>query len=29
MAQWWNIVNWADVQQRFEGARTQTPGLIA
>lgn len=26
---WWNIVNWADVQQRFERARTQTPGLIA
>ncbi|MGN6252577.1 MAG: superoxide dismutase [Marmoricola sp.] len=26
--QWWNIVNWADVQQRFEKARTQTPGLI-
>lgn len=26
--QWWNIVNWADVQQRFERARTQTVGLI-
>ncbi|MBS2938350.1 superoxide dismutase [Nocardioides sp. J2M5] len=26
--QWWNIVNWADVQSRFERARTQTPGLI-
>lgn len=26
--QWWNIVNWADVQSRFEKARTQTPGLI-
>jgi Fe-Mn family superoxide dismutase len=26
--QWWNIVNWADVQARFEKARTQTPGLI-
>ncbi|MEV5000576.1 superoxide dismutase [Nocardioides sp. LML1-1-1.1] len=27
--QWWNIVNWADVQRRFEAARSQTPGLIA
>ncbi|MBB3043712.1 superoxide dismutase [Nocardioides soli] len=26
--QWWNIVNWADVQERFEKARTRTPGLI-
>ena len=26
--QWWNVVNWADVQARFEKARTQTPGLI-
>jgi Fe-Mn family superoxide dismutase len=25
----WNIANWADVQQRFETARTQTLGLIA
>jgi superoxide dismutase, Fe-Mn family len=25
---WWNIVNWADVQSRYERARTQTPGLI-
>jgi Fe-Mn family superoxide dismutase len=25
----WNIANWADVQQRFEMARTQTLGLIA
>lgn len=24
----WNIVNWADVQQRFETARAQTKGLI-
>ena len=24
----WNIVNWADVQERFEKARTQTQGLI-
>ncbi|GAA4284991.1 superoxide dismutase [Brevibacterium daeguense] len=24
----WNIVNWADVQARFERARTQTEGLI-
>ena len=24
----WNIVNWADVQARFERARTQTAGLI-
>ncbi|WP_278257766.1 superoxide dismutase [Nocardioides convexus] len=26
--QWWNVVNWADVQRRFEAARAQTPGLI-
>ncbi len=26
--QWWHIVNWADVQARFERVRTQTPGLI-
>ena len=26
--QWWHIVNWADVQARFERARAQTPGLI-
>lgn len=26
--QWWNIVNWANVQERFEKARTRTPGLI-
>lgn len=26
--QWWHIVNWADVQERFEKARTQTAGLI-
>jgi Fe-Mn family superoxide dismutase len=25
----WNIANWADVQQRFDVARTQTIGLIA
>jgi superoxide dismutase, Fe-Mn family len=25
---YWNIVNWADVAERFEKARTQTPGLI-
>ncbi|GAA4665435.1 superoxide dismutase [Kineococcus glutinatus] len=25
---WWNVVNWADAQQRFERARTQTAGLI-
>ncbi|WP_449277321.1 superoxide dismutase [Leucobacter sp. GX24907] len=24
----WNIANWQDVAQRFENARTQTPGLI-
>ncbi|WP_243228992.1 superoxide dismutase [Microbacterium sp. CIAB417] len=24
----WEIVNWADVQQRFEKARSATPGLI-
>ena len=24
----WNIVNWADVQARFDRARTQTAGLI-
>ncbi|GLY17041.1 superoxide dismutase [Kineosporia rhizophila] len=26
--QWWNIINWADVQARFERARSQTAGLI-
>lgn len=26
--QWWNIVNWADVQARFAKASKQTPGLI-
>ncbi|MBT0773963.1 superoxide dismutase [Kineosporia sp. J2-2] len=25
---WWNIVNWADVQSRFERARSQTDGLL-
>jgi Fe-Mn family superoxide dismutase len=25
---WWNIVNWADVQRRFERAKSQTPGVI-
>lgn len=24
----WNIVNWADVQARFDGARTKTSGLL-
>ncbi len=24
----WNIINWADVQARFEAARTQTRGLL-
>ena len=24
----WNIVNWADVQERFEAARTKTRGLL-
>ncbi|QBE50116.1 superoxide dismutase [Leucobacter triazinivorans] len=24
----WNIANWQDVAQRFENARSQTPGLI-
>lgn len=26
--QWWNVVNWADVDRRYRQARTQTPGLI-
>lgn len=26
--QWWNVVNWADVEARLERARTSTPGLI-
>ena len=26
--QWWNIVNWTDVQSRFELAKKQTGGLI-
>jgi Fe-Mn family superoxide dismutase len=25
---WWNVVNWADVQQRLQAARTATRGLI-
>ena len=25
---WWNVVNWADAQARFDRARSQTPGLI-
>ncbi|ANS25058.1 superoxide dismutase [Rhodococcus opacus] len=25
---WWNIVNWADAQERFDRARTQGAGLI-
>jgi Fe-Mn family superoxide dismutase len=25
---WWNVANWADVQERFEAARTKTAGLI-
>jgi len=25
---WWNVVNWADVQARFEAARSTTGGLI-
>jgi len=26
--QWWNVVNWADVQERFERAKSQTQGLV-
>ena len=26
---WWNVVNWDDVAQRFEKARSQTTGLIS
>ena len=26
---WWNVVNWADAQDRFSAARAQTAGLIA
>ncbi len=25
---WWNVVNWADAQQRYAAAKAQTPGLI-
>jgi len=25
---WWNVINWADAQQRFAAARSQTKGLI-
>lgn len=28
VAQWWNVVNWADVQARFERARGTTSGLV-
>lgn len=28
VTQWWNIVDWADVQSRFEKAKGQTAGLI-
>lgn len=27
--QWWNIVNWADVDRRYAAAKNQTTGLIA
>jgi Fe-Mn family superoxide dismutase len=26
---WWNTANWSDVIERFNTARTQTPGLIS
>ena len=26
---WWNVVNWADAQQRFAAAKAQTAGLFA
>jgi Fe-Mn family superoxide dismutase len=25
---WWNVVNWSDVSQRLERARSATSGLI-
>jgi Fe-Mn family superoxide dismutase len=25
---WWNVVNWADAQARFEAARSRTAGLL-
>jgi Fe-Mn family superoxide dismutase len=25
---WWNVVNWTDVQGRYDRAVTQTAGLI-
>ncbi|HET9873738.1 MAG TPA: superoxide dismutase [Propionibacteriaceae bacterium] len=25
---WWNVVNWADAQQRFAAAKSQTAGLV-
>jgi Fe-Mn family superoxide dismutase len=25
---WWNVVNWADAQARFDAARAKTPGLV-
>jgi Fe-Mn family superoxide dismutase len=24
----WNIINWSDIQARFEAARTKTDGLL-
>ena len=26
---WWNVVNWADAQARFNAAKAQTAGLIS
>ena len=28
IAAFWNVVNWADVQERFAAATTKTNGLI-
>jgi Fe-Mn family superoxide dismutase len=28
VAAWWNVVNWADAQARFDAAKSTTQGLV-